>query len=94
MIVRGQTAKVMFTGIIERTLPILRADDHVAGRTLSLPRAWDDACEGESIAINGACLTISRIDGEDPGSSRLAPFLRAAGFQPGSRGFLKRASQA
>ncbi|HEY6049899.1 MAG TPA: DEAD/DEAH box helicase, partial [Thermoanaerobaculia bacterium] len=35
-------------------------------------------------------VLISRIDGEDPASSPLAPFLAKAGFTPGSRGFLKR----
>ncbi len=37
-------------------------------------------------------VLIGRIDGEDPSQSPLAPFLVAAGFTPGSRGFLKRVS--
>nr|MDQ6894169.1 hypothetical protein [Acidobacteriota bacterium] len=36
-------------------------------------------------------VLISRIDGEDPASSPLAPYLAKAGFSPGSRGWLKRA---
>jgi len=35
-------------------------------------------------------LLVAKVDGEDPDRSPLAPFLRAAGFLPGSRGFLKR----
>jgi ATP-dependent Lhr-like helicase len=35
---------------------------------------------------------ISRIDGEDPASSPLAPFLSSSGFVRGSRGWLKRAA--
>ena len=37
-------------------------------------------------------VLISRIDGEDPASSPLAPFLATAGFVRGSRGWLKRAA--
>ncbi|MEO8430214.1 MAG: DEAD/DEAH box helicase, partial [Acidobacteriota bacterium] len=37
-------------------------------------------------------VLIARIDGEDPGASALAPFLAAAGFLRGSRGWLKRAT--
>jgi len=36
-------------------------------------------------------ILIGRIDGAEPGRSPLAPHLAAAGFQPGSRGFLRRA---
>jgi ATP-dependent Lhr-like helicase len=36
-------------------------------------------------------LLIDRVDGEETASSVLAPALRAAGFTPGIRGFLKRA---
>jgi ATP-dependent Lhr-like helicase len=35
-------------------------------------------------------VLIARIDGEDPAASPLAPYLAAAGFARGSRGFLKR----
>ena len=37
-------------------------------------------------------VLISRIDGEEAAASPLAPFLEAAGFARGSRGYLKRAS--
>jgi ATP-dependent Lhr-like helicase len=35
-------------------------------------------------------ILIGRIDGGEPGQSPLAPHLAAAGFQPGSRGYLRR----
>ena len=35
-------------------------------------------------------LLVSRVDGEEPGRSPLARFLGEAGFQAGSRGYLKR----
>ncbi|MEP7131836.1 MAG: DEAD/DEAH box helicase, partial [Acidobacteriota bacterium] len=37
-------------------------------------------------------VLIGRIDGGDPGVSPLSPFLAAAGFTLGSRGYLKRAA--
>ena len=51
----------MFTGIIEKTA-------HVVGITagpmfirLTLSRPWEDARHGESIAVNGVCLTIAEL---------------------------------
>jgi ATP-dependent Lhr-like helicase len=37
-------------------------------------------------------ILISKVDGTDPGESELGPYLSAAGFTAGSRGFLKRLS--
>jgi ATP-dependent Lhr-like helicase len=37
-----------------------------------------------------SAFLVSRIDGQDPDDSQLAPYLRAAGFTPGARGYLKR----
>ncbi|MDB5327341.1 MAG: riboflavin synthase subunit alpha [Phycisphaerales bacterium] len=52
----------MFTGIIERTLQVFHASDHVGGRRIVLPNPWPDAALGESIAVDGVCLTIADID--------------------------------
>ena len=54
----------MFTGIVERTVPVVAVADHAGGRRLGLGVRWGDEREGESIAVNGCCLTIARI-GED-----------------------------
>jgi riboflavin synthase len=49
----------MFTGIIERTLPVLAVADRPRFRRLTLPNPWDDVKLGESIAVNGCCLTVA-----------------------------------
>ncbi|HEY0009666.1 MAG TPA: riboflavin synthase [Tepidisphaeraceae bacterium] len=54
----------MFTGIVSRTLEVAAAVDHAGGRALALPiDPLSDAQHGESIAINGVCLTLARTDG-------------------------------
>ena len=58
----------MFTGLVQAMGRILRAEDEGAGRRLAIE--WeglddDDPIElGESIAVNGCCLTAVAIDGE------------------------------
>ncbi len=52
----------MFTGIIERTLEILSALDHVGGRRLIVANPWDDLTIGESVACNGCCLTVAHLE--------------------------------
>lgn len=51
----------MFTGIITATAPILSAKKQNNGLklTLPIPDDWEDIEIGESIATNGACLTVS-----------------------------------
>ncbi len=51
----------MFTGIIERTLPVLAVADGPRFRRLTLPNPWDDVKHGESIAVNGCCLTVAEV---------------------------------
>jgi riboflavin synthase alpha subunit len=51
----------MFTGIVERSVPILSSEATAAGRRISIPPEWPDARLGESIAINGVCLTIAAL---------------------------------
>ncbi|MBC7782554.1 MAG: riboflavin synthase [Burkholderiales bacterium] len=52
----------MFTGIVETTLEVLSALDHAGGRRMVLPRTWDDVKLGESIAVNGCCLTVAHVE--------------------------------
>lgn len=52
----------MFTGIIERTLPVLVVHDHAGGRRIELPNIWPETALGESIAVNGCCLTVADLD--------------------------------
>ncbi len=53
----------MFTGIIERTLRVIGATDGPKFRRLTLPNPWNDIKIGESIAINGCCLTVAELIG-------------------------------
>jgi riboflavin synthase len=52
----------MFTGIVEKKLGVLGITEAARFRRLMLPRAWDDVRLGESIAINGCCLTVAELD--------------------------------
>jgi len=63
MIVREARDKVMFTGIIEQTISVLRTEDRrdATSRTLTLSRPWDDVKSGESIAVSGVCLTVAGL---------------------------------
>ena len=58
----------MFTGIIERTLAVAAVVDGPRGRRLTLPDPWgggaDAVRHGESIAVNGCCLTVAEEPGE------------------------------
>lgn len=51
----------MFTGIVQRTLRVLGAADGPMFRRLTLLCDWDDVRLGESVAVNGVCLTIAEI---------------------------------
>lgn len=51
----------MFTGIVERSLPLLDVSRTPTGIQLLLPDPWTDVKHGESIAINGVCLTVAKM---------------------------------
>jgi riboflavin synthase len=48
----------MFTGLIDDVGTIERVLDTPAGRELTISCRYEDLTPGESIAINGACLTV------------------------------------
>lgn len=50
----------MFTGIIEKTTPILVVEDRPNLRRLIIAQPGGDVKHGESIAINGVCLTVAQ----------------------------------
>ena len=52
----------MFTGIIHKTAQILDVAATPAGRRLTLAAPAADHVLGESIAVNGCCLTVARIN--------------------------------
>ena len=48
----------MFTGLVETIGTIDRVEDTDAGREFRVRAPWHDLKLGESIALNGACLTV------------------------------------
>jgi riboflavin synthase len=54
----------MFTGLVEAIGTIDRVEQTDAGRELRVRGPWRDLVDGESIALNGACLTVRSIDGD------------------------------
>ncbi len=51
----------MFTGIVDRAVRVEKVDDHAGGRRIVLGHRWGDEKHGESIAINGCCLTVAEL---------------------------------
>jgi riboflavin synthase len=56
----------MFTGLVEALGLIERADDEASGRRLSIrwPALAEPLSLGESVAVNGCCLTVVAASGE------------------------------
>lgn len=52
----------MFTGIIEKMGRVIGVTDGPMFRRLTVACDWDDLRLGESIAVNGTCLTISELE--------------------------------
>ena len=48
----------MFTGLIDDVGTIELVEQTAAGRTFTIRCAYRDLADGESIAVNGACLTV------------------------------------
>jgi riboflavin synthase len=48
----------MFTGLVEQVGEIIGVRQTDAGRELRIRAAYSDFLDGESIAVNGACLTV------------------------------------
>src|SRR5688500_6968928 len=48
----------MFTGLVEAIGTIESVSDTHAGREFHVRSPWSDLQHGESIALNGACLTV------------------------------------
>ena len=51
----------MFTGIVEKTLRVIGVAQGPMFRRLTIAHNWPDVKPGESIAINGVCLTIAEM---------------------------------
>lgn len=48
----------MFTGLIDDVGEITHVADSPSGREIRIATRYDDLADGESIAVNGACLTV------------------------------------
>ncbi len=60
----------MFTGLVEQVGTVATAAATERGLRLTITSTWTDLVDGESIAINGACLTVTG----------LAPVAGGSGF--------------
>ncbi|HWH28381.1 MAG TPA: riboflavin synthase [Mycobacteriales bacterium] len=86
----------MFTGIVEELGEVLAVDDHGDASRLTVrgPVVTSDARHGDSIAVNGVCLTV--VDSEDGAFTAdvMAETLRRSslrGLAPGTPVNLERA---
>src|SRR5688500_14097917 len=53
----------MFTGVVERSIRVASVSDGTGFRRINLPAGeWPDVRVGESVAVNGVCLTVAEID--------------------------------
>ena len=51
----------MFTGIVERSVRVISISEGTGFRRLTIATPWTDVKHGESIAINGVCLTVAEL---------------------------------
>jgi riboflavin synthase len=76
---------------------IVRVAETAAGRALTIAVAWDDLAEGESIALDGVCLTVTA---DEPGQFSVAAVdttldrTTIGGWSEGRRVNLERALRA
>jgi riboflavin synthase len=74
----------MFTGLVETKTRVLTWETSEDGKvTLSLakPEAWDSLETGESIAVNGCCLTLLDARAESLSFNLLQETIRVTGFR-------------
>ena len=50
----------MFTGIVEKTVRVIGVADGPKFKRVTLATSWDDVKDGESVAVNGVCLTVAQ----------------------------------
>lgn len=87
----------MFTGLVDDVGIIDRVAETPAGREFVIRSRYDDLVDGESIAVNGACLTVR---GAEAGRFTVAAVVTTlgrttmAGWTAGTRVNLERAMRA
>ena len=84
----------MFTGIITEIGTLVEARPSEGGRNLDIACSWTDLVPGESVAVDGACLTVARLGEGSFGVHVVRTSLdrtRFADLRPGDRLNLERA---
>ena len=84
----------MFTGIITEIGTVRAARPADGGLELSITCSWSDLALGESIAVDGACLTVAALEAGAFGVHVVRTSLertRFGGVRPGDRVNLERA---
>jgi riboflavin synthase len=84
----------MFTGIVEELGIVARVDP--TGLAIRGPLVTSDARPGDSIAVNGVCLTVVAVEGEEFTADVMAETLRRSslgGLRPGDPVNLERAAK-
>lgn len=73
----------MFTGIVEETGRILqlKEDDDAWRLTVGARKVQEDLAVGDSLAVNGCCLTVVDLDATTVTSELLKETLRLTSFQ-------------
>ncbi|HEU4761168.1 MAG TPA: riboflavin synthase [Gemmatimonadales bacterium] len=87
----------MFTGIITAMGTVVAARERDGGRELVIASPYDELELGESIAVNGVCLTVEKIDGTAFQVHAVAATVDRTvlgGYVPGRRVNLERAVRA
>jgi riboflavin synthase len=87
----------MFTGLVDDVGVIDRVTDTSVGREFVIRSRYDDLVDGESIAVNGACLTVrDRADGRFTVAAVVTTLGRTAigGWASGKSVNLERAMRA
>ena len=84
----------MFTGIITEIGTLMEVRPAHGGRDLDIACSWTDVVAGESIAVDGACLTVARLTQRGFGVHVVRTSLDRTRFEdlrPGQRVNLERA---
>jgi riboflavin synthase len=87
----------MFTGLVDAVGTIDRVTDTSAGREFLIHSRYNDLSDGESVAVNGACLTVrDRGEGRFTVAAVVTTLGRTAmgGWSEGKRVNLERALRA
>ncbi len=87
----------MFTGLVTGIGTVRRTEASGEGLELELSCPWDDLAAGESVAVDGACLTVTRADSGRFTCHVVVTTLartRFADLAPGDRVNLERALRA